>query len=575
MLASRALRKVPMAAKMAAMPGPRPQPLARRTARPQPLARRTALALVAENSVNRTYSPNGCGFQKPPTLKPKQHDAPPPAMVALPQRRALRSEEAGKCRAAARSAPAPLPFTRHAGLQMVVSVAKCPLYSAGASGPTATQAGWLKQNTEVHVLEEKAEGSRTWLRCRQGWLPLADESGARLLKVLQQQGALATPTGRQVVDEREGCVQAVMETLHMDRDSEPSTAWSTTSVARDELVLTFLTKGSLGFDLDLTCGRVVAISADAVAPVSTELQVGMIVRAVQGTAIADLSSAEVRRLWSSTAHRRPLALSFTLSSARTAASGPVAPSSSSSSSSRSSSSSSSSSSDSGGGGGGCGASVLRRIAGKITTVDAASTTMLCARAAEAATRTDISNPKLDSKRWAQISSSLAELGWITWSAASRLGARGGNNLVGERVAVLGQGFGTVQSYEAARRFGASAVHHVSFENQSSVQPVRLEKKGLQWLLYQPPEPQQAGEGQPAVGEPAAPPPTPISAKISLSLVPAATAEDESAAPPSPSLSLSPVAPPPVLQIQELTPIVATAPQACAQTPSSTIKVVLD
>ena len=103
------------------------------------------------------------------------------------------------------------------------------------------------------------------------------------------------------------------QTLHLDPAADvtaPSAAWSTVDTARGELVLTFLTQGRLGFDL--TCRGVSCIANDATPPVSTDLRVGMTLSAVQGTAVSGLSAEEMRRVWSSTAHRRPLALAFVL-----------------------------------------------------------------------------------------------------------------------------------------------------------------------------------------------------------------------------------------------------------------------
>ena len=110
-------------------------------------------------------------------------------------------------------------------------------------------------------------------------------------------------------------LQAAQQTMHMDPSAEgsaaPSAAWSTRSDERGEMVLTFLTQGRLGFDLAMS-GDVSCIANDAIAPVSTDLRVGMVLSAVQGRAIAELSCDEKSTLWSSTIRRRPLALTFAL-----------------------------------------------------------------------------------------------------------------------------------------------------------------------------------------------------------------------------------------------------------------------
>ena len=443
---------------------------------------------------------------------------------------------------------------------MVVSADKCPVYRSSANGrplPTA-RAGRLKNGAEIHVLEELSESKCTWLRCKQGWLPLTDESGKRMLRVLHEEGVLQTPSGREVVDAREGCVQAVMETLESN-SGEMATAWSTASAPRDELVLTFVTPGQLGFDLDKSYSRVLSINANADAPICTDLQVGMTLRAVQGTEVAGLSSTQMRRLWSSTAHRRPLALSFALSTGyRPATQWPHA--NETIACSASAVSSSCRGSDTGG-------IELRRIGGKIAELSTTSEAQLCARAAEAAMKEDMANAKLGTKRWTQLNSSLAEVGWITWSVAKTLGIAGGENLVGKRVAVLGNGFGTVQSYEGARRFGSSGTHYISFENRCSVKPVKLEKKnGSRWLLFNPDE-SLAGADKDVHKPPQAPPPTPVPATQPLQ---------------SPvSLTLSPdtregpmLRPTDMVRTEdESTPKGSDCP--LAETPSSTFKILLD
>ena len=180
---------------------------------------------------------------------------------------------------------------------------------------------------------------------------------------------------------------------------------------------------------------------------------------------------------------------------------------------------------------------------------------------------DMANAKLDTKRWTQLTSLLAEVGWISWSVAKTLGIAGGENLVGKRVAVLGNGFGTVQSYEGARRFGSSGVHQISFENRCSLKPVKLEKKnGSRWLLFNPVE-SLADADNDIHKPPQAPPPTPSSA-IQPSQCPA-------------PLTLSPdtqegtmLRPTDTLETDdESTPEVSDCPMA--QTPSSTFKILLD
>ena len=442
---------------------------------PQLAKTRSALSLVSAN----TYSPNSCGFQKAPTLhkcgaaRTEQEHADMGA-AAKKQHAMCKSEQAGAIRAAPRSAPAPLPFSQYAGLSMTTT-SKCPLYGAGASGPTKAQIGTLKLGTDVHVLEEKAEFGRTWLRCKQGWVPLTEEEeligGKKLLRVLEGGEAVPTPTGRQVVADRQEDVKHVLESMNMETEGESSCAWST--AGGDELVLTFVTKGRLDFDVDLSTGRVISVSKAAVAPVSTDLTVGMTLTAIQGRALTNLSSKETKSLWSSTAHRRPLALTFQRGAVilHQTVPAPAAASISGDSTNLCSSGGSSDAAPS--------TEQMVRIGGRIAR-NTATEAELCAAAAEAAWSQEISNSRLDSNRWDQLVSGLAEAGWMSWNSAKRLGEQGGEALVGKRVAVLGEGFGTVQSFESSR-FGG-AVHQISFEGGTQ-KGVKLEKKGAQWLLY--------------------------------------------------------------------------------------------
>ena len=103
------------------------------------------------------------------------------------------------------------------------------------------------------------------------------------------------------------------QTLHLDPGADistPSAVWSTVDITRNELVLTFLDAGRLGFDLTLS--GVSCIADDAPAAVSSVLRVGMALSAVQGKSVMQLSAEETRRLWTSTVGCRPLALTFAM-----------------------------------------------------------------------------------------------------------------------------------------------------------------------------------------------------------------------------------------------------------------------
>ena len=103
------------------------------------------------------------------------------------------------------------------------------------------------------------------------------------------------------------------QTLHLDPGADvsaPSAVWSTVDMTRNEVVLTFLNAGRLGFDLTLS--GVSCIADDAPAAVSSMLRVGMALSAVQGKSVLQLPAEETRRLWASTVGCRPLALTFAM-----------------------------------------------------------------------------------------------------------------------------------------------------------------------------------------------------------------------------------------------------------------------
>ena len=99
--------------------------------------------------------------------------------------------------------------------------------------------------------------------------------------------------------------------LHLDPGADiaaPSAVWCTVDTSRNELVLTFLNDGRLGFDLTLS--GVSFIADDA--PAAPRLQVGMALSAVQGRTVTGLSPEETRALWAATVDCRPLALAFAM-----------------------------------------------------------------------------------------------------------------------------------------------------------------------------------------------------------------------------------------------------------------------
>ena len=99
--------------------------------------------------------------------------------------------------------------------------------------------------------------------------------------------------------------------LHLDPGADvaaPSAVWCTVDTSRNELVLTFLNAGRLGFDLTLS--GVSFIADDA--PAAPRLQVGMALSAVQGRTATGLSPEETRALWAATVDCRPLALAFAM-----------------------------------------------------------------------------------------------------------------------------------------------------------------------------------------------------------------------------------------------------------------------
>jgi hypothetical protein len=92
---------------------------------------------------------------------------------------------------------------------------------------------------------------------------------------------------------------------------------------------------------------------------------------------------------------------------------------------------------------------------------------------------------LSANRWRNMHSVLSERGWEKWGQDKRQAADAGERLVGQQVAVDGEGFGHVVSFERGK---FSSKHRVLFSGDAVARDVKLLRKGLQWLAR--PTPQQ-------------------------------------------------------------------------------------